>query len=190
MEPSAVVPSWVLGATAWTDLAQGVATTLAIAVAGVLAWRRWGKHRPDVCRADLSHSVVTRVLPEGRTLLHVTLLIHNTGEVAITPTEAYTVVFQVLPVESGAFREALLSSSPPLAETITEIAWPELARKTYEPGRLRLVVDSGEVDRREADFILPAGVETVDVYSRVEAEDAKGLGWSATTFVDLPHPAL
>jgi hypothetical protein len=115
----------------------------------------------------------------------VTLGLRNTGTATLRCIEAYTTIFQVLPL-AGDFGVRLLAGTAPLDVTKTMLEWPALARRDYpvaEKNEEQLRIDSGESEKYDADFIIPASVSAVFVYSMacLDPEDTD-LGWDVTTF--------
>jgi hypothetical protein len=157
-------------------------STAGIVIGGIFAWWRWGREAPTVRRGELIHEVVHSLVSNSQRLVHVTFNMKNTGTATLRPTEAYTTIFQVLPL-AGEFAAKLLEGTAPLDVTKTMFEWPTLGRRDYPVVEEQLRIDSGESEKYDADFIIPASVSAVFVYSMacLDPQDSD-LGWDVTTF--------
>ncbi len=161
-------------------------STLAIIFGGIFAWWRWGREASFARRGDLSHDVTNSLLSNSHRLVHVTLKLTNTGQSTLRPVEAYTKVFQVLPL-NGDFGTKLLDGTAPLDVTNTMFQWPTIGHRKYPVMEDKVKIDSGESERYDADFVIPASVSAIFVYSMacLDPEDYD-LGWDVTTFHEFP----
>ncbi len=160
--------------------------TLAIIIGGILAWRRWGREAPESKRADLSHEIDHCLLSDSLRLVHTTFTIRNTGTVTLELHSGYTFLQRVTPLV-GDFGKALLRGEGEIGESKTEYAWPLIGEFwNYPTRRDKVKIDSGETDHLYCDFIIPAEVKTIFVYSNacLDPKDPK-LGWDVTSFHDL-----
>jgi hypothetical protein len=168
------------------SIVASCASTLAIIVGGIFAWWRWGREAPSTRRGELTHNVVYSFMSDSHRLIHVTLNLKNVGSATLSPVEGYTKIFQVLALPSD-FAARLLDGSVPLGVTKTEFDWPCIGRRDYPLREDDVRIDSGESETYGADFIIPAGVSAVFVYSMacLDPEDSD-LGWDVTTFHEFP----
>ena len=176
----------------WKDVVQIISSfvsTAAIIIGGWLAWRRWGRERPKSKRGLLTQSVTSVRLDKQRQLVHVALTIKNTGPVSIAPIEAYTLIYQILPLDEKV-RKKIVDESLPMDETGTGFAWPDIERVDYPVKADELCIDSGEQECLHAEFIIPSSVQVASVYSLVcmDKEDPNQ-GWDANDVVTLENSA-
>ncbi len=87
---------------------------------------------------------------------------------------------------------AIDSGENPVPPGKTEIQWPRVGdahEVTWEQGKFE--IEPGESDQVLFDFVVPAEVETLNVYTyfKNESKEGREIGWSLTTVYDLrPTP--
>jgi hypothetical protein len=167
------------------SIVSSCVSTLAIIVGAIFAWWRWGREAPSMQRGELKHDVVHSPISHSHRLLHVTLNLKNVGTATLKPIEAYTKVFQVVPLPED-FNVRLHEGSLPLGVTKTEIDWPSIGRRDYPVREDQVRIDSGETETYGADFIISADVSAVFVYSMACLDPENlDLGWDVTTFYNF-----
>jgi hypothetical protein len=165
------------------EIVSSSVAAIGIAAGAILAWRKWGKTAPLAGRAVLSHKVVHHLLSPAQRLVHVTLEIRNAGEVTIEPDKVLTFIQRVTPLDENFAQKILLNQAPMDDVTKTEVAWPVLQERDYPIKKGHFRIDSGESDRLDCDFIVPADISAVFIYSRacLDPKDPD-LSWDVTTF--------
>jgi hypothetical protein len=168
----------------WVELLAHFVSAGALLIGGVLAWRRWGKEAPQAPRGELSHEVVHRLLSASVRLIHVSLMIKNTGKVTLTPILAYTFVQRITPLEDEFVGKLPSGTLPKDPDTKTEFKWPLIGKRIEYPVKKdQLRIDSGETEKLYAEFLIPSSVSAVFVYSLACMDpDDPDLGWDVTTF--------
>jgi hypothetical protein len=167
----------------FVGIASSSISAVGIVVGATIAWRKWGKTAPLVERAVLSHKVVHHLLSPAHRLVHVSLEIGNAGEVTLKPVKVFTFIQRVTPLDEDLAQKIILNQAPIDDVTKTEIAWPVVQERTYPMKEGRFRIDSGESDRLDCDFIVPAEISAVFIYSRACLDpDDPDLGWDVTTF--------
>jgi hypothetical protein len=164
------------------DALQSLATIAAIIGGGIWFLSR----RQRYPRADVTHNITHKVLPDGKLLLHVAVRISNKGEVLLTLISGITRVQQMLPLSSSVV-ESINEGLDPVKKGQTEIEWPPLYSRESEWKEGKLEIEPGESDHINHDFILEAGVQTVEVYTYFKnaMKSGKEIGWQLTTVYDL-----
>lgn len=178
--------SWVKGfflSINWKDFAETIeafTTAAALVAGGIWAYLRFIKNRLPHPWADLNHEFIQKTLPGQKKLLHVIVEVSNTGGVLLPITHIWTKVFKVAPV-SGSELDQLEEARGAGAE----IDWPEMGcyEVKYELGKAR--IEPSELERFHFDFIIPAGIKTVSVYSYFENAEEEELGWNRTSIIDI-----
>jgi hypothetical protein len=166
------------------EVAEGIATILAIVVGGIWSYMLFVRTRQKYPRASVTHRITHRPLDSERQLVVVDVILHNTGEVLLSLESSETRVQEVLPLPSG-----LLGSdnATPVRDGSTEVEWPllESSERTWKQGEFE--IEPGEVDQVTYDFIVGSDVETIRVYSyfRNTTKEKKQIGWGLTTLYDL-----
>lgn len=165
------------------DIVSSTVTAIGVAAGAVLAWRKWGKTAPLTPRAKLSHDMVHHLLSPQDRLVRVSLDICNTGEATVFPFDAYSFVQQVSPLGEGFVGNLRMGQAPMNSVTKTEFDWPQIGRRDYPQKRGEMRIDSNESDRLECEFIIPADVSAIFIYSSVCLDpEEPDLGWDITTF--------
>lgn len=168
---------------------QDLATIAAILAAGYWFFLR----RQRLPRANLTHALVHKRLPDDNLLLHAAVTISNPGDVLLSLVRAEAWVQQVLPVPEKIL-DALDRGEKPVPPGETEIEWPRVG-DTHEPtwDKGSFEIEPGETDQVLFDFVIPADVETVNLYTyfwNARKKDPE-IGWRLTTVYDLrstPEP--
>ena len=165
------------------EIAEAIATILAIAVGGFWSYMLFVKTRQKYPRASLEHRITHRPLDSERQLLVVNVFLHNTGEVLLSLVSNETRVQQVLPQPP----DLLGSDTNPVQEGSTEVEWPLLDSRERNWTAGEFEIEPGEVDQVTYDFIVGSDVETIRVYSyfRNALKVKKQIGWGLTTLYDL-----
>ncbi len=170
------------------DLVQiigSIVTTLTVIIGGIFAWRRWGREDPEAKRADLTQEIEHHLLSNTHRLVHTVFTIKNVGAATLKFKMGYTLLQQVTPL-AGIFGRALLADYAKRGASKTEYEWPIIGYRKYPAKKDKLKIDSGETERLHCDFIIPAKVKTIFVYSNacLDPKDLD-LGWDVTSFYDL-----
>jgi hypothetical protein len=167
------------------DVLSSAATIIGIIVAGIWTYQLFIRQRTLESRAEVRHEITQRALTPTQALVHVTVFVENKGNVELRPGGAYTLLQQVLPIDS-AMGERLQTGRDLFLEDSTEIRWPELRRIRWEPEKAGVTIEPGETERWDADFLVPTRVVTVGVFSEFSLDKTDtSVAWSAQDFYDL-----
>lgn len=159
-------------------IAQAVATVLAILVAGFWFFLQ-GEHSP---KANISHTVTHRLLNDQWAWVHVAVNIVNAGKRPVDVTRGIVRVQKILPLDR-LIDQRLKDGQPLIDPGEARVEWPKVA-DSYER-QLSLHIESGESDRLTFEFILPAYVQTVKIYSYFERQKDPPIGWAESSIYDL-----
>jgi hypothetical protein len=167
------------------EAAESVITAGGIVVAGVWTYLIFVRRRQRFPRAALSHQTHSFRLPDGRRLLRVAATIANSGEVLVCLRTITTRVQHVLPLPDHIAVQLKESPEPPSGES--EFPWPVLGKRQWRIDETMGEIEPGEAEILQSDFVIPAGVEQVLVYTHVpnHAKSQSGIGWSDTVVVSL-----
>jgi hypothetical protein len=166
----------------WTNALANVAQVVAIAVGGWWAYSRFIRQREEFPRADLEQVVAHRELDRHNTFLRVTVKVDNVSAVLLKTETVRTDVYQVLPVKDET--KAALAAGELVPDGSRDARWPCIA--FYEgagPGQ----IEPGEGDEFGFDFVIPADVQSLFVYSYIKnvTQEGRELGWGVTSLYDL-----
>lgn len=171
------------------EFTESFFTVLGIIAAGWWAWHHYTIRRERYPRAMVSHSTHCTQLTDGRSVVRVAAKLTNIGSVVIKLRYARTFVQQFVPVPSEI--ETLLTAQSPEAAmgNDCELPWPLIG----EMREWKIEAETGEVEPGESevfwsDFVIPAEVRKILVYSFVSnSAKASGaeIGWSENIVVPI-----
>ena len=160
----------------WSEVFVNAATGVGIIGAGVWAYYRFVRQRDRFPKAALEHHVTFHRLSGSRMLLRVGLVVQNVGSVLLKWSEGGIWVQQVAPCSSHVVDWIESELSPPRS---TEGHWPVIAKRSLTDHRQEM--EPNETDSTYFDFLIPANVETVLVYSFINNPTKIGIAWNHTT---------
>lgn len=163
-------------------IVQAVFTVAAIIGGGFWFYKR----RQRYPRADVTHSITHKALPNGKLLLHVTVTISSKGEVLLSLISGVTRIQQVLPLPSSVL-DTINKGLDPVKKGQTEVEWPLIEERKPKWKEGKIEIEPGESDHIDCDFILEGSVKTIEVYSYFKnaSKPGKEIGWQLTTVYDL-----
>jgi hypothetical protein len=167
-----------------TAAVQSLATVVALALGGIWTFRTFIKGRGSHPRAHIEHLVSHRILPDLSQLLILDVFIENVGQVAIALRSAETWVQQVLPLP-GCVQSRIIRGDDLVEAGKNEGTWSLLGtvhQQKFEKGKY--IIDSGERDQFRHNFLLPADVQTIQIYTYFEPVIGV-VGWKLKTTYDL-----
>ena len=170
------------------SIIQAFAAALAIVAGGIYALYKLQVFRTLEPHMTISHQVSHRRIGDSYVHIDVTGSLHNSSKVKIELREGFFLLQQIAPASDGDV-ESLY------AETFEDrrydnIQWPTLeeAAGTWEEGEL--VVEPGESHAETFEFIVPADVGSVLIYTyfynhTASQSSGSAEGWAATTVHDI-----
>lgn len=174
------------------DILESLATVIAICVAGCWSYLLFVRRRQRFPRAAVSHQTFCFQLPDGRSLLRVAAKIVNTGEVLMQLRFARTRVQQLLPLPDHVAQLLAVTAIDPVPTKDCELPWTVLGAREWRIDAEIGEVEPGESEAFHCDFVIPAGVEQVLVYTHVKnhSKPDRDVGWSDTIVVSLKEEEL
>ncbi|MSQ32999.1 MAG: hypothetical protein EXR60_01050 [Dehalococcoidia bacterium] len=167
------------------DIAQSVATVLAILVGGYWTWMFFVSKRGRFPRADIKHNISHRPFANGKVVLSVSVIISNNGDVLLSLVSLETRVQQVLPPPPNVL-DVIETGGDPVKAGEGEVQWPELSSRALSLKKGEFEIEPGESDHRMFDFFIDEEVQTVEVYSYFKNVKKDGpIGWGRTTVYDI-----
>lgn len=171
------------------EFAESFFTVLGIIAAGWWAWHHYTIRRERYPRAAVSHSTHSTQLSDGRSILRVVAKLTNIGNVVVRLRYARTFVQKFVPVPSEI--EQLVATDAPehQMDADCELPWPLIGQMREWNIEARTgEVEPGESEVFCSDFVVPADVQKVLIYSFVSnSTKAIGaeIGWSENIVVSL-----
>ena len=184
-----IFSDWNLGkAGNVVAVAQGFATVVAIALAGLFAYRRLNVFRTFYPHLTISHEVSHRFIGDSYVHLSVTAILQNNSNVKVCIENAFFRLEQIAPISDEDIEDYR-------AEVFMErehdsIRWPILEEIQLNWQRNELIVEPGESHRETLDFVVLREVETAQVYTYFYNQDfsersESSEGWEAITAYDI-----
>jgi hypothetical protein len=170
------------------DFGESLFTVFGIIAAGIWAYYHFLIRRERYPRAAITHSIFCTPLGDGRSILRVRAKLSNVGAVVIKLTYARTFIEQFAPVPE-AVQTHLAAQEWPNNDDC-ELPWPSVdgMREWNIPANSG-EIEPGESEVFNSDFIVPAGVEQVLIYSFVtnalKAKTKTDIGWNDNVVVSI-----
>lgn len=169
-----------------SDVAANAATIFALLIGA--GWALWifFRERAGKPKAGLALEVSHRQLTEDEQLLHVKVIVQNTGRRRIPVPELRVDINRVLPLDEET--TASVRDQGLVPTTRTEAKWPEVDGRVKKwPESERPEIEPGERDEYCFDFVVPTTLTLSSVYAylpNVTRRDRE-MGWSTTTLYDI-----
>ena len=169
-------------------VAQGFATVVAIALAGLFAYRRLNVFRTFYPHLTISHEITHRFVGNSYAHISVTAILRNGSNVKVDIQEAFFRLQQIAPVSNEDVER--LRSEVFVERQYDTIRWPTLEEVQRNWGRNELAVEPGESHRETLDFVVSLDVETVRLYTyyynaNFSERSGNSEGWEAITTYDI-----
>lgn len=160
------------------SLFQSAFTVIAFIVA---AW--WFlQQREALPRAVLTHTVAQRLLTPDWRWVRLSVHVSNLGRRALELKSGKIWLEKILPLEDK-FIGQLARNEDLVSQGAYTVQWLRLGN-SYAP-KLNVVLEPGESQDIEFDFIVAARVRTITAYSYFERRSEPSFGWEQTTIHDL-----
>jgi hypothetical protein len=172
---------------------QSLVTILALFVGGFWTYRIFIEQRQDHPRLKVEHRIQYWKISSEQVLLSVDEVLTNTGSVKVDLPGGIIRVIQVMPLPPSVAAELSIAQQTPThsraeASIYDPTKWYVLvdSHRTWKSGSV--VIEPGESDTVPNEFIIPAAVRVVAVYSFVNNPENARLGWNGLTYYDLEKP--
>lgn len=183
---------------AWLSLVQSVLTITAIIVGA--AW--FAQQGDPFAKATISHEITDRSIGEGHRWIHIAITIANPGKTMLALETGTIRIQQIKPLDSRGSAVLANAVSNGNANSVVSkehyvVIWPAPVEE-YAP-KLHVQIEPGESDTLNYEFVIPAEIKTIKVYSdfserntgriwktyrRIVNPDREGLRWHQTTIYD------
>ena len=136
----------------WVDVAQAVATVLAIIVGGFLAWRNGLLFRHGKPHVNISHEITHRPIGNNYVHLEITTILHNSSRVKIEFRDALSTIQQISPTTDAVVEE--LYSKLFLNTSAQSLDWTVLHDLAHSWNKNELIVEPGETVTVSFEYIV------------------------------------
>jgi hypothetical protein len=165
----------------WKEIAEAAQSTVTVLGVLVGAWWTYSlfvRKREPYPKANVQHRITHWHIAD-RVLLHLTVRITNVSVVVLAIPSLLVRVQQLLPMTAETVEQ--LAACLPAGES--EFPWPLLAERSCDWSAEKREVEPGETEECHFDFLLPAEVVAVSVYSYVknQSKSHREVGWNTTT---------
>jgi hypothetical protein len=196
VDTTSVIPPPPSNLQAWGDLAETVATLLALIIGAFWTYRLFVQKRQKYPRANVSHAVTSWKIEGKRRLVRVNIKIDNVGDVLLRPCKGHAWLQVVRPWPYGV-RSAAKGDGTLRPTGSTEASWPKVPDAEVEWTDSDIDIEPGETDFIHLDFVVPPKLRTVMVYtylenpikrSRLKWWGKREIGWKTSSIHELQKP--
>jgi hypothetical protein len=167
------------------EITQAAITIAAIIVGAVWTYHLFIEGRSGEPHLNMHHSIIARVISPGVVWLHLTVNFENTGESVVSLRNGDVRIQEILPLSSS-LQKSIEHSEDLVPKNQTLIPWPLVRR--YVP-QLDIQIEPKETDYLDFDFLLPASLKTMRIYTYFENDrvtsKARRIGWRLASIYEM-----
>lgn len=164
--------------TQWAQVAENIATVIAIFVGGAWVYLTFVRQRLAYPRVSIELAI-QEVWLAPYWLLRVELRLQNSGQVILRSKRADLRLRQIVPVPKET-EDLLAKGCDPVPLGRTGIEWPVLAQREWNWAKDEFEVEPGEDDLLCADFAVYEPTRVVELYFFLANPKKGKLGWTLT----------
>src|SRR5690349_23009918 len=169
---------------------QSLITIIAIFVGGFWSYRVFIQERQSHPRLEIEHKIQHWKISSDQILLSVNEILTNTGPVKVDLRGGTIRVIQVMPLPQPVANDlrdvqSKTRHSKAQPSILEPKVWDVLVDSPRKWKRDKVVIEPGENDVVPNEFIIPANIQVVAVYSYITNPDDPKLGWNGLTYYDL-----
>lgn len=139
-------------------------------------------HREAWPKANISHEVNHLQISPDWTWLRVAVRLENVSKRLLEIEQGTIRVQQILPLDSQ-IAQSLAAGENPVSTEELIVPWPRLGN-SYQL-KTHCEIEPGETDILEYEFIIPAHIQVVKIYTYFANSDSVPLGWSKGSIYQL-----
>jgi hypothetical protein len=164
------------------EILQGILTSAALICGGAWTYFNFVYKRERVPRA-LVEPYAQSLLTNKGMYLTTSIVIKNIGSTLIRIKSIDIRIQQIMPIADGYVPSYFPDASG------TEIGWPTIARLEQVYSNQELEIEPSETHEFLFDFLLPANIEAIKIYSFSQyiRRDCNELGWSTKLLYTFSH---
>lgn len=172
------------------DIAQSLATIIAIIVGGIWTYKLFVEERHHYPHANLEHGISHISLSKHINVLNVVMTVKNTGTSMLEIKKMLLRVQQILPVlpcvdKQPCAVEQVNKALREVERTEDRFSWPLISEKTSYL-KAPMEIEPSEEDQMDFEFAIPSNVTSARIYSyiRNEAKDLNTgeIGWFLSSY--------
>ena len=145
----------------WVAIIGGVAAVAVVIAGGVLAWRNAQIFRAKAPHVIVEHEVSHRTVGTKYVHIFVTAVLHNKSRVHVEFLDGFANIRQVKPISNADVE--VLYEQVFVDQEFANVQWPLLSTLRHRWEQDGLLVEPGETETENFDFIVQRGVESVAV---------------------------
>lgn len=168
------------GIKAALEMFQSAATLIALLVGAAWGMHLYVEQREAKPQLDIDHRVSTLALTPDYRLVALTVVHENRGRRLVTLEGADIRLQRVRPVPEAILQD-LRQQRSPVRPGESAIRWPLLCRRLADTP---LELEPNETQESVHEFVVPAYVEVLRVYTYYANPDKQDIGWSRVSL----HP--
>lgn len=171
---------------------QSLITVLAVCVGAFWTYRLFIEQRQNYPRLKIEHQVSHWKISKDQVLLSVDEVLTNTGPVMVELRGGTIRIIQVVPLPAALQTKLpAVKNLPGGSEAENSVYDPKTWEVLVESPRTwkedTMVIEPGESDIVPNEFVIPASVKVIAVYSYINnpAQTKHRLGWNGLSYYDL-----
>lgn len=163
-------------------------------IAGIIAGLIWfynqGESRP---RVIITHKITDRKISDNIVWISVSVKIHNVGKVPVNVDSGFVRIQKIIPLSKNMITDINKDVSI-IDKKSCIVIWPPACQHYEYKLKDKLFIEPGEVDRKSYEFLVPADLKTIKVYSYFGNPEKSWwkfwakpnlIGWNEETIYDL-----
>jgi hypothetical protein len=172
---------------------KDAATVMAVVMGGIWTYFLFRWRRLRYPRLNVQHKIC-HWSASGQVLLHVGVETKSVGEVILKLESILVRVQQLMPLPDSVV-DAMTAGEDPVPENHSEVSWQLITERRCDWKKEPREIEPGEIEEHPFDFVIPADVEKIQVYSHIDNarkrrrllfwKAPKVIGWNTTTVYDL-----
>lgn len=169
----------------WKDAAEvleSLATVAAIIIGAIWTYRAFVRQRSRFPKLEVQFVESEQSVAISR-YIRIEVMLRNAGTVVALSEHAELRLRQIVPLPLSVEMD-LNSGYDPIPDGASQVDWPILACREWRWKKGEFEIEPGESDLLYADFFVPRGVSSFEIYFFIanSAKAVQGLGWTRSAF--------
>jgi len=185
----------------WVVILKTFVEIVAVIMGGLWTYLTFIKNRLEYPYAKIEHKIHYWHIGEKRIYLSVVVLFVNSGKVLISLKRGTVYIRQVRPLTTD-IKNYIKKSSPEdlrngqvakmFVDKGRQISWPEIGYRICEWNDGEILIEPGETEEIQFDFIVDENIETIEIitYFQDARKWKSDIGWKLTSLYDFERRKL
>jgi hypothetical protein len=172
------------GVETWKSIMEAVqsfATVIALIIGGIWTYKLFIEERESYPHVKISQNLTGKLISPEWYWIQLSITTENTGKSLAHIDKADLRVQQISPLPKNVIAY-VTEKQIPVPHDYLHIEWKLLCRYVRP---FPVTLEPGESDTNDVEFVIPAWLKTVKIYSYLENTSGEEYGWHATTIYDI-----